>query len=146
MLIAEDRRQLRHVLQSGLRRFDDIEVVGEAENGASAVEQALALRPDVVLMDLKMPGGDGIAATGAIRGACPMTQVLVLTTRGDAALVRKAAAAGATGFVLNDITIESLVAVVRAVHQGDIIINPGIVRELLDEGALTAVASGASVH
>jgi len=133
VLLADDHPVFRYGVRDGLGRFGDIEVVGEADNGTSAVAQTLALRPDVVLMDLAMPGGGGIAATEEIRRSCPTTKVLILTEYGDVELLRKTAAVGAAGFVLKDITIANLAAAIRAVHHGSTMINPGLARQLWEE-------------
>jgi len=133
VLIADDQPLFRYGLRGGLPRFGDLEVVGEADSGTSAVAQTLALRPDVVLMDVRMPGGDGIDATEKIRRLCPTTQVLILTAFGDVELLRKAAAVGAAGFVLKDISIENLAAAIRAVHHGNTMINPELARQLWED-------------
>jgi len=133
VLIADDHPLFRYGLRDALGRFEDIEVVGEADTGRTAAAQSVELRPDVVLMDLRMPDGDGIWATEEIRRGCPETQVLVLTAYCDVELLRRAAAAGAAGYVLKDIATENLAAAIRAVQRGSTMINPGLARQLLDE-------------
>jgi len=133
VLIADDSPLLRYGLRDALGRFGDIEIIGEADTGRTAIAQAGELRPDVVLMDVRMPEGDGIEATAAIRRACPETQVLILTAYGELALLRRAVVSGAAGFVLKDITTEHLAAAIRAVHRGSTMINPGIARQLLED-------------
>jgi len=133
VLIADDHPLLRSALRHALRRFDDIKVVGEADTGRTAIAQAHELRPEVVLMDVRIPGGDGIEATEETRRSCPETQVLILTVYGELDLFRRAAAAGAAGFVLKDITTKNLVAAIRAVYRGNTMINPRIARQLLED-------------
>jgi len=133
VLIADDHPLLRYGLRDALGRFGDIEIIGEADTGRTAVAQARELRPEVVLMDLRMPDGDGIEATEEVRRCCPETQVLILTAYGELDLLRRAAAAGAAGFVLKDITTENLAAAIRAVYRGNTMINPGIARQLLED-------------
>ena len=123
VLIADDHELFRHGLRELLARFDGIEIVGEADTGRTAVAKSLELRPNVVLMDLQMPDQGGIEATEEIRRSCPDTRMLVLTVSGDMGTLRRAIVAGAAGYVLKDISVESLVAGIRAVHRGDTLIN-----------------------
>lgn len=135
VFLVDDQILTRIGLRAILEGLRDIEIVGEAENGREALTRVLELRPDVVLMDLKMPGGDGIEATRKIKQRCSETQILVLSVYGDRDLFRKAAAAGATGYVLKDISPANLANAIRSVHGGKTIINPGIARHLLEEMA-----------
>ena len=106
------------VVRSGLRKFlmvyPDLELVGEADSGAEAVQRCHLLWPDVVLMDLKMPGMDGVTATRLIRQSYPATQVVVLTSFHDEAMVQGALQAGAIGFLLKDVTAAELAQAVRS--------------------------------
>ncbi len=140
VLLVDDQILTRIGLRAIIEDARDIEIVGEAEDGREAVTRALELRPDVVLMDLKMPGGDGIEATRAIRQRHPETQILVLSVYGDRDLFRKAAAAGAAGYVLKDISPANLTNAIRSVHHGKAIINPGIARQLLEDMAGNGLA------
>jgi DNA-binding NarL/FixJ family response regulator len=128
------------VVRAGLRLFladqADLEVVGEAEDGASAVARAEELGPDVVLMDLRMPGLDGIAATRQIRAARPQTAVVVLTTYTDTANVSQAIAAGAIGYVPKDVPPPELAATIREAARGVLHLAPVVQRTLLQ--AITA--------
>jgi two-component system NarL family response regulator len=133
LLIVDDQSLTRVGLRVVLQDAQDVEVVGEAESGPEAVRLATQLNPNVVLMDLKMPGGDGIEATRAIKQQCPATQVLILTVYSEPGLFRKAIAAGAVGYVLKDISPENMIRAIRAVHQGRTMINTNIARQLLEE-------------
>lgn len=135
VLLVDDQILTRMGLREVLKDAQGIEIVGEAENGQEAVARTLELKPDVVLMDLKMPGGDGIEATRAIRQRCPKTQVLILSVYADQELFRSAAAAGAAGYILKDISPMNLASAIRAVQQGKAIINPELARRLLEDFA-----------
>lgn len=132
VLIVDDQILTRLGLRMILQQEKDIEIVGEAENGRDALEKSVALSPEVVLMDLRMPDGDGIEATRAIRQRCPHTHILIFTVYTDMELFRKAVAAGAVGYVLKDITPADLASAIRAVHNGKTMINPTIVRQMVD--------------
>ncbi len=133
VLLADDHLLTRQGLRVLLGREPDIEVVAEAGSGAEAVELAVRYQPDVVLMDVVMEEGDGIEATRLIRQRCPKTQVLILTVYADQDLFQRAVAAGAVGYVLKDISPQNLVNAVRAVYAGKTMVNPGIVRKLVEE-------------
>jgi DNA-binding NarL/FixJ family response regulator len=130
VLIADDHAAIRTGLRLVLAAADDIEVVGEAADGASAIRQASALRPDVVLMDVRMPGTDGIAATSAITSA-RLADVLVLTTFDVDDYVFGALRAGAAGFLLKTVEPQALVEAVRRVAAGDGVVAPEVTRRLL---------------
>ena len=118
ILIADDHAVVRQGLRMFLGRDPDLEVVGEAEDGAAAVRLARALRPDVVLMDLLMPVMDGLAATGEIRRALPDTEVLALTSVLERASVVGAVRAGAIGYLLKDTRAEELRRAIWAAAAG----------------------------
>lgn len=141
VLLVDDHLVTRLGLHAILRDAQGIEIAGEAENGREAVARALELSPHVVLMDLKMPAGNGIEATRAIKQQCPDIQVLILSIYADQDLFRRAAAAGAAGYILKDISPVNLISAIRAVHQGKAIINPGLARQLLDDMAGRGAAS-----
>ncbi|GAA1784348.1 response regulator transcription factor [Luedemannella flava] len=130
VLIADDQALVRGGFSMILEAQPDIEVVGEAADGAEAVRQTLALAPDVVLMDVRMPVMDGIAATSAI---CARTsaRVLVLTTFDLDEYVYDALTAGASGFLLKDMRRDELVAAVRVVAGGDALLAPSVTRRLI---------------
>lgn len=126
LLLVDDQSIVREGLSSLLQARDDLEVVGEAENGQIAVERAIALRPDVVLMDVRMPVMDGVAATRAIHDQLPDTHILVLTTFDDDEYVIKALRYGARGYLLKDTPSEELAQAIRAVHRGYTHLGPGL--------------------
>lgn len=139
ILLADDHAAIRTGLRLMLEAAGDIEVVGEAADGAAAVANTRALRPDVVLMDLRMPGTDGITATGQIV-AEELAQVLVLTTYDLDEYVMGALRAGAVGFLLKTVEEAALVDAVRRVARGEGVVAPEVTRRLLH--ALVAVPTG----
>jgi len=126
ILIADDHAMVRMGLASLLDTEPDIEVVGEAENGEVAVRKALSLKPDVIVMDLMMPGKDGTAATVEVMRAQPETKVLLLTSFGTADGVAHALEAGATGAMMKNADISELVAAIRTIAAGGRAVSPEI--------------------
>lgn len=139
VLIADDQSLMRTALRSCLDGEPDIEVVGEAADGLQAVELAETLRPDVVLMDIRMPHLDGVEATRRLAGrlAPSPTKVLVVTTFSLDEYVFEALRAGASGFLLKDATAEEVVHAVRVIAAGDALLAPAVTRQLLDRYART---------
>lgn len=135
VLIADDHAMVREGLASVLTADGDIEIVATAADGAAAVEAVTSNEVDVVVMDLSMPVLDGIEATRAVRSTAPSVRVLVLTSFGDRDRVRRALAAGATGYQLKDADPAELRAVVRAVHEGHAPLDPRVAGVLLPEPA-----------
>ena len=136
MLIADDQELVRAGLRTVLDSQEGIEVVGEAANGREAVDRARELRPDVVLMDIRMPVLDGIAATRELAGdASGRPRVLVLTTFDLDEYVFDAVKAGASGFLLKDATPTRLAAAIRAVDEGDSLLAPDVTRRLVERFA-----------
>jgi DNA-binding NarL/FixJ family response regulator len=131
VLLVDDQ----HLIRAGLRMLceaeDDIEVVGEADNGRDAVALAERLTPDVVVMDLRMPGVDGITATGRILAARPATRVMVLTTFGDDDHLYPALTAGACGFLLKDAPPAELLTGIRRAAAGDSPFSSDVLRRLV---------------
>jgi len=118
LMIVDDHRVVRSGLSAFLLAYDDLKLVAEASGGEQAVRLCAEVKPDVVLMDLVMPGMDGIAATKAIREQCPRTQVIALTSFGDLERVQAALKAGAIGYLLKDVSDVELVAAVRNAAAG----------------------------
>jgi DNA-binding NarL/FixJ family response regulator len=135
VLVVDDHPLIRTGLAALLAGVGDVVVVGEAADGQQAVEVAAAVRPDVVLMDLSMPGTDGVAATRLLRAADRDLQVLVLTSFSDRARITDALDAGASGYLLKDSPPEEVVAAVRAAASGGAPLDPRVARVLLDTRA-----------
>jgi DNA-binding NarL/FixJ family response regulator len=133
LLIADDHRLFRQGLRQICETVGGFQVVGEAENGQQAVELAHDLRPDVVLMDVNMPGFDGVQATDAIVRDNPSTRVIILTMYRQDSLVFSAIKAGARGYLLKDTDEQILFDAIRAVHQGEALIEPRVSTRLLEE-------------
>ena len=135
VLLVDDQSLLRMGFRLILEAEPDIEVAGEAADGATGVSMAAALRPDVVLMDVRMPGMDGIAATAAITAAGPASRVLILTTFDLDQYVFAGLKAGASGFLLKDAPPAELLSAVRTVAAGDAVLAPSATRRLIDQFA-----------
>lgn len=131
VLIVDDHELAREALVSVLGRESDLEVVGEASDGETAVALAGRLRPDLVLMDVRMPGMDGLAATRAIKRELPETRVLVLTTYDTQESVLEGLRAGADGYLLKGASKHELVGAIRAVLRGEQAVQPGLAASIL---------------
>jgi DNA-binding NarL/FixJ family response regulator len=131
ILVADDHPVVRGGLVALLRTIDGLDVVGEAADGETAVREAQLTRPDLVLMDVRMPGLDGVEATRRIRAAIPDTRVLMLTMYDDDATVFTAMQAGAQGYLLKEAEQEEIVRAVRGVVAGDAIFGPGVAERVL---------------
>ena len=114
---------------------DDLEVVGQVSNGALVVPEALTVRPDVAVLDIEMPGMDGLTAAAALRSALPSCRVLIVTTFGRPGYLRQAMEAGATGFVLKDAPASELASAIRQVAAGRRVVDPSFALDALAEGA-----------
>ena len=133
VLLVDDQSLLRMGFRLILEAESDIEVVGEAANGTSGVSMASALHPDVVLMDVRMPGMDGIQATASIVAAGPASRVLILTTFDLDQYVFAGLKAGASGFLLKDAPPAELITAIRTVAGGDAVLAPTATRRLIDQ-------------
>ncbi|MGI5217767.1 response regulator [Nocardia sp. CA-290969] len=132
VLVVDDQELMRVGLKMVLGAHPDLEVVGEAENGAAAISKAADLKPDVVLMDVRMPVVDGVTATGRILEAGQGTRVLVMTTFDLDEHALGALRAGASGFLLKDTPPEDLISAIRSVAAGDAVVSPKVTKRLLD--------------
>jgi DNA-binding NarL/FixJ family response regulator len=139
VLIADDHPVVRQGLQVLLSVTDDIEVVGEAADGGQAVAMAAELRPDVILLDLKLPVMDGIAVLRGLRESGCGVRALVLTSAPDRTLVPLAVQAGAAGFLYKDVDPDALVRAIRSVHDGHTLLAPDAAGSLLRSGAAPSV-------
>lgn len=147
LLIADDQPLIRRALALTLGTEADIEVVGQAVDGVDAIEQALATRPDVIVMDLQMPRASGVVATREITARLPSVGVVVLTTFDQDDLVFEAIRAGARAYLLKDAAEDEVLETIRAVHRGESRLSPSIARKVmeqfrrLDAGASTTAAA-----
>jgi DNA-binding NarL/FixJ family response regulator len=142
VLLADDQPLLRRGFRMILEAEPDLTVAAEAGDGAAAVDLTRRHAPDVVLMDIRMPGTDGIEATRRITAAHPDVRVLVLTTFDLDEYAFGALRAGASGFLLKDVRPAELVAAIRTVAAGDAVVSPRVTRRLLEEYAQVLPASG----
>ncbi|MBT2504304.1 response regulator transcription factor [Streptomyces sp. ISL-98] len=136
VLLVDDHQVVRRGLRTFLEIQDDIEVVGEAGDGAEGVARAEELRPDVVLMDIKMPGTDGIDALRKLRELANPAKVLIVTSFTEQRTVVPALRAGASGYVYKDVDPDALAGAIRSVHAGHVLLQPEVAGALLsqDEG------------
>ena len=135
LLVVDDHPVVRQGLRTFLETRPDFEVVGEAGDGETAVAEAARLRPDVILMDLVMPGVGGLEAIGRIRAAEPGARILVLTSFASADQVMPALRAGAAGYLLKDAAPAEVEAAIRAVHRGEGLLDPAVTATVLAEVA-----------
>ena len=140
-MVVDDQLMIRAGLCAIVGSQDDMEVIGEAGDGASALDLAARLHPDVVLMDVRMPGMDGLTATARLASADNPPRVLVLTTFHQDAYVFQALRAGASGFLLKDADPASLVAAIRTVASGEAMLSPSVTRRLIDAFATGVVTA-----
>jgi two-component system response regulator DesR len=134
VLLAEDQAMVRGALAALLGLEDDIEVVAEVARGDEVVAMALTTRPDVTLLDIEMPGGDGLQAAHALRAALPLCRVVILTTFGRSGYLRRAMESGAVGFLLKDAPAEDLAVAIRRVLAGERVVDPNLALAALADG------------
>lgn len=137
LLIVDDQSLIRRGLKALLKLENFLEIVGEADNGKTAIEQVAALQPNVVLMDVRMPIMDGVAATKEISQRFPKSKILVLTTFDDDDYVVRAIKYGASGYLLKDTPSEELVKAIQAVHKGYTQLGPGIVEKVVNNSLIS---------
>jgi two-component system response regulator NreC len=135
ILIADDHGVVRAGLRALLNGVGDLEVVGEASDGSETLRVAEELRPDIVLMDLSMPGTGGIEVTRRLRELLPDTRVLILTVHEDDTLLREAIRAGAAGYLLKRAVEPEIMAAIKTVQRGELYVHPAMTRLLLQEAA-----------
>jgi len=156
VLIAEDQAMVRGALSALLTLEDDFEIVAEISRGDEVVPAALDSLPDVALLDIEMPGGDGLTAAAALRERLPSCRVIILTTFGRAGFLKRAMESGAAGFLLKDFPASELATAIRRVMHGERVVDPVLAAAALSEGesplterereVLVASANGATIE
>ena len=134
VLIAEDQAMVRGALKALLAMEQDIEIVSEADRADAVMATARASNPDVALLDIEMPGGDGIGVAGQLRKELPSCRTLILTTFGRPGFLRRAMEAGAAGFMLKDAPAQELALAIRRTMAGERVVDPGLAAAALSEG------------
>ena len=134
VLLAEDQAMVRGALAALLALEDDFDVVAEASRGDEVVSAALDALPDVALLDIEMPGGDGLAAAAELKERLPSCRVIILTTFGRAGYLRRAMESGAVGFLLKDAPASELATAIRRAMDGERVVDPGLAAAALSEG------------
>lgn len=134
VLLAEDQAMVRGALSALLSRERDIEVVAEVARGDAVVEAALTTRPDIALLDIEMPGGDGLSAAQALQKALPGCRSVILTTFGRSGYLRRAMESGAVGFLLKDAPAAELAVALRRVMNNERVVDPELALAALSEG------------
>ncbi|MBX3001000.1 MAG: response regulator transcription factor [Caldilineaceae bacterium] len=132
ILIVDDHAILRSGLRLLIENQPNVEVVGEAESGVEALKKARALRPDLILLDLSMPDGDGLSVIPQLRRELPSTRILILTMHDDASHLRQALDAGASGYVLKKAVDQELIMAIRAVRRGETYVHSAMTQKLLE--------------
>ena len=155
VLLAEDQAMVRGALAALLTLEEDIEIVAEASRGDEVVPAALDVPPDVALLDIEMPGGDGLSAAAELKASLPSCRVIILTTFGRAGYLRRAMESGAVGFLLKDAPASELAKAIRRVMAGERMVDPALAASALSEGGnpltdrerdvLLASADGATI-
>ena len=133
ILLADDHTILRDGIRALLEDQDDIEVIGEAEDGQSAVKMTAQLIPDIVIMDIAMPLLNGLEATHQIKRDSPQVKVLILTMHENEEYIRQVLAAGALGYVLKDAAARDLLGAIRSVYNGEAVLSPAITRLVIED-------------
>lgn len=156
VLLAEDQAMVRGALSALLTLEEDIEIVADASRGDEVVSAALDTLPDVALLDIEMPGGNGLGAAAELREHLPSCRVIILTTFGRAGYLRRAMESGAVGFLLKDAPASELATAIRRAMNGERIVDPGLAAAALSEGnnpltdrereVLAASANGATIE
>ena len=144
VLIVDDQKLMRAGLRTLLELEEDIEVAGEAAHGAAGLSQYEAIRPDVILMDIRMPQMDGVEATSTLMAQHPQARILILTTFDDDDYVFRALEAGALGYMLKDVSGDELATAVRTIAAGNALLGQSVARKVLAQALRPQSASSAS--
>jgi len=136
VMLVDDHAMVRRGLATFLKVFDDLQLVGEAENGEAAVQLAAEVLPDVILMDMSMPEMDGDTATHAIRKQFPQIQVIALTSFKEGKMIKKALEAGAIAYLLKDVSADELARAIRSAHAGRATLSPEAAQALVETANL----------
>ena len=136
LMIVDDHTMVRRGLSTILKVFDDLQLVGEADSGEAAIQLCAEVLPDVILMDMSLPGMDGAMATRSIRGKFSQTQVIVLTSFKAGNLIKQALEAGAIGYLLKDVSADDLVQAIRSAHAGRATLSPEAAQSLVETANL----------
>ena len=142
VLIADDHTLVRDGVRALLATAEDIEVVGEAADGREAVQRARAVHPDVILIDIAMPGLGGLEAVPILKREVPQARVLILTQYDQADYVRRFLKLGVSGYVLKKAAGTELIAAIRAAHRGGLVLDPAIAREAMTDPVTSGVTGG----
>ncbi len=134
ILLAEDQAMVRGALTALLRLEEDIEVVAEVSQGDQVLEAAMKSQPDVALLDVEMPGGDGLNAAQALHKSLPFCRIVILTTFGRSGYLRRAMESGAVGFLLKDAPADQLAVAIRRVMAGERVVDPDLALSALSDG------------
>lgn len=134
ILLAEDQAMVRGALTALLRLENDIEVVAEVSQGDQVLEAAMKSQPDVALLDVEMPGGDGLSAAQALHKSLPSCRIVILTTFGRSGYLRRAMESGAVGFLLKDAPADQLAVAIRRVMAGERVVDPDLALSALSDG------------
>jgi two-component system, NarL family, response regulator DesR len=134
VLLAEDQAMVRGALSALLSLEEDIEIVAEASRGDEVLSAALDTFPDVALLDIEMPGGDGLEAASVLRGRLPACRVVILTTFGRSGYLRRAMESGAVGFLLKDAPASELAKAIHRVMEGERVVDPALAAAALSDG------------
>lgn len=133
VMVVDDQRLMREGLATIIGLEKELEIVGLASNGLEAYKNALELKPDVMLMDIRMPVADGVEGTRLVRRNLPDVKVLMLTTFDDSELIFKALEQGAHGYLLKDMPSEAIVSAIHTVHSGGMVFQPSVTAQILEE-------------
>jgi DNA-binding NarL/FixJ family response regulator len=141
VLVADDHTLVRDGIRALLATAPEIQLVGEAADGQEAIEQARALRPDVILLDIAMPGLGGLEAVPILRRDLPQARILILTQYEEPDYVRRFVRLGVAGYVLKKAAGAELISAIRAVHRGGLVLDPAVAREALQDGPGVSTAA-----